>query len=243
MPRFAILVAVISIASLSCFAIQDKDEKKSTGDDPIGQELKKAKETYASETKASRSELLKAIDALIKGTAATGDLDAVEALRAEQAAFEKLGKLPTSAQLRAAVTVHEAANDKARESLRSALEKAIREYTMALKVDEAKAVKAELAGLKPDAPAVSTEPKASLPSLRFEYKEYQWAFGEKPVKMIHKDEGFCFLAQVWGINSGNAEKGEVYIGEDGYWYLDGTTYQGREFLKLKAMSVKVRLKE
>jgi hypothetical protein len=236
MKKLLVIVAVLGICSLSCFAFN-------ADDDPVASELARARESFATETKTALEKLSSAIESAIKETAVTGDLDAVEALRADQAAFEKSGKLPTSSQLRAAVAEHEKAVSKARESLRAALDKAVREYTKALKLEEAKAARAELARLEKKDAAPSATVKVPVSALSFEYKEYAWAFGQGPVKMIHKDEGFCFLTQVWGINSGNAEKGEVFIGEDGYWYLDGTTYQGREFLKLKAMSVKVRMKE
>jgi len=73
-------------------------------------------------------------------------------------------------------------------------------------------------------------------SPKFEYKTYQWEHNAPPVKMIHKDEGFCYLADVGGAFHGGAEVGRVYIGDDGFWYLHGST--GHGFLVIGAISVK-----
>ncbi len=74
-------------------------------------------------------------------------------------------------------------------------------------------------------------------SPKFEYKTYRWEHNAPPVKMIHKDEGFCYLADVGGAFNGGAEVGRVYIGDDGYWYLHGST--GHGFLVVGAMAVKM----
>jgi hypothetical protein len=74
-------------------------------------------------------------------------------------------------------------------------------------------------------------------SPKFEFKTYRWDYNEPPVKMIHKDEGFCFLSSLGGAFDGGAEVGRVYIGDDGYWYLHGTS--GRDFLVLGATAMKI----
>ena len=75
-------------------------------------------------------------------------------------------------------------------------------------------------------------------SRKFEYKTYRWEHNAPPVKMIHKDEGFCYVAGVGGAFDGGGEVGRVYIGEDdGYWYLHGSTAHG--FLVVSAMAVKM----
>ena len=55
--------------------------------------------------------------------------------------------------------------------------------------------------------------------------------------MIHKDEGFCYVADVGGAFNGGGEVARVYIGDDGYWYLHGST--GHGFLVVGAVAVKV----
>ena len=74
-------------------------------------------------------------------------------------------------------------------------------------------------------------------SPKFEYSTYRWENNAPPVKMIHKDEGFCYLAGVGGAFHGGGEVGRVYIGDDGYWYLHGSTAHG--FLVIGATAVKM----
>ena len=52
-----------------------------------------------------------------------------------------------------------------------------------------------------------------------------WRQGEPPVKLIRKDEGFCALTKVTGHFEGGDEGVKVYVGGDGYWYLDGYSEQ------------------
>jgi hypothetical protein len=68
------------------------------------------------------------------------------------------------------------------------------------------------------------------------YSEYKWSNGDKPVKMIRKEEGFCFLTEVGGHFAGGGEVVHVYIGPDGFWYLGGNS--GQPELWGKAMSVR-----
>lgn len=72
---------------------------------------------------------------------------------------------------------------------------------------------------------------------KFEYTTYRWEHNAPPVKMIHKDEGFCYLADVGGAFNGGGEVGRVYIGDDGHWYLHGSTAHG--FLVIGAVAVKM----
>ncbi len=55
--------------------------------------------------------------------------------------------------------------------------------------------------------------------------EFHWKQGEKPVRMIKKDEGFCYLANIHGHFEGAGEMVRVYLDEDGYWYLGGASNQ------------------
>jgi hypothetical protein len=74
-------------------------------------------------------------------------------------------------------------------------------------------------------------------SPKYEFTTYEWQHNAAPVKMIHKDEGFCYLADIGGAFDGGAEVARVYIGDDGFWYLHGTT--GRGFLVVRATAVKI----
>jgi hypothetical protein len=72
---------------------------------------------------------------------------------------------------------------------------------------------------------------------KFEYIRYSWQNNGPPVKMIHKDEGFCYMADLGGALNGGGEAARVYLADDGYWYLHGTTAHG--FLVAGAMAVKI----
>ena len=44
----------------------------------------------------------------------------------------------------------------------------------------------------------------------------------QPIRMIHSDEGICFLSLLRGRYSTPDDAARVYIDEsDGYWYLSG----------------------
>ena len=87
----------------------------------------------------------------------------------------------------------------------------------------------------PPAPPPAPSTAAGAESLTTEYRQYEWQRGGAPVRMISKDEGFCFLSAVGGHFAGGGESVRVYIGEDGFWYLGGSAAQE---LWGKAMSVK-----
>jgi hypothetical protein len=70
-------------------------------------------------------------------------------------------------------------------------------------------------------------------------KLYAWRQGEKPVKIIHKDEGFCVLASVGGRFEGVGESVHVYLADDGFWYLGGESNQ----TDVKATAFSVRFKK
>ena len=71
--------------------------------------------------------------------------------------------------------------------------------------------------------------------MRVEYQEYEWQRGGPPVRMIRKEEGFCYLTQLHGEFAGTGEQARVYIGDDGYWYLHGSALKP---LAATAMSVR-----
>ncbi|HEX3998619.1 MAG TPA: hypothetical protein VHX65_08730, partial [Pirellulales bacterium] len=57
------------------------------------------------------------------------------------------------------------------------------------------------------------------------FTEYHWRTGEPPVKMLHKDEGICFLSGIEGHFEGGGEEVSVRLADDGYWYLGGRSGQ------------------
>jgi hypothetical protein len=74
-------------------------------------------------------------------------------------------------------------------------------------------------------------------SPKFEYTKFRWDYNQPPVRMIHKDEGICYFTGIAGAFDGGAEAARVYIGDDGYWYLHGSS--GRGFMVLEAIAVKM----
>ena len=54
---------------------------------------------------------------------------------------------------------------------------------------------------------------------------HSWHQGEPAVKLIRRDEGFCALTSVSGQFEGSGELVEVYLADDGYWYLGGRSQQ------------------
>jgi hypothetical protein len=73
-------------------------------------------------------------------------------------------------------------------------------------------------------------------SLHAEVEEYQWQAGDKPVKMIHSDEGICFLSMIGGPWNRPGDEAHVWIDKDGFWYLAG----GDAEMKAFAQAIAVR---
>jgi thiol-disulfide isomerase/thioredoxin len=70
-----------------------------------------------------------------------------------------------------------------------------------------------------------------------DFKEVVWKQGDPPLKVIHKDEGFCVLASVAGHFDGFGESVKVYLDErDGFWYLTGTS--AKKGVRATAISIR-----
>ena len=149
-----------------------------------------------------------------------GSETAAKAVASFQEQAKKLGA-DHSARLKALADLQGRVLD---EASKNALERNdLREATELL---TAKVMIQSLAGAKP----------GGAPS--FTFQTFTWMEDKPPTKMIHQDEGFCFLTGVNGAFDGGAEGALVYIGEDGYWYLKGHTK--RELLRLHAIAVKIQ---
>src|SRR5690606_25714208 len=135
--------------------------------------------------------------AAIKTAAENGNLDAVKALLEEEAAFEDEAKLPTSQAMKKAASDYQSAINRARKAMADGYERAVSEYTKLLDIESADAVNKEMLAFKVQQGEPNPAPakKAKPP---FEYTFHWWKEGEPPVKMIHKDEGFCYLTSVSG---------------------------------------------
>ncbi len=71
-----------------------------------------------------------------------------------------------------------------------------------------------------------------------EVKEVIWRARDKPIKLIHKNDGFPLLSGVWGTFAGGGERVGVTLNEDGYWYLGGKS--GQRTLGARALVYKFR---
>jgi len=212
-------------------------------DGEVAGPLARARATYLAAVQKARGQVLAAIDARIKEVAQSGNLENVKSLQMVRKAFESDGVLPARTQVRAqALTEYSTSITQAREAMDAAFSAAVREHTKRLEIDRADAVKTEWAEFKKNAVVSETKagPTASVAggsAPGFETKVYTWTHGTAPVKMIHKDKGFCYLSSIEGLNHPNAESAWVYLGDDGFWYLGGSTYQKAPYLRVQAVSV------
>lgn len=203
--------------------------------DLVSEALEKAKAEYAKSIENAQHDYSNSFDASLQEVAKTGNLEAVKSLRSEKKTFEAEGKLATSQGMKKATLEFQKTIDSARKSMLKAYDTAVIDYTKQLRIDEADAVNGELAAFKLQADAKL--PKPSVKSSPFDYKFYTWNVGQQPIKMIHKNEGFCYLTVINGAFDAGSEGANIEIKDDGYWYLWGTTRTG--FLRLQAVAVKM----
>jgi sporulation protein YlmC with PRC-barrel domain len=67
--------------------------------------------------------------------------------------------------------------------------------------------------------------------------EYTWKAGESAKKMGHSSKCVAFLTYVQGKFAGGGEKGSIYIGDDGYWYLSGAQGGDGKDIMVKARCI------
>jgi hypothetical protein len=74
-------------------------------------------------------------------------------------------------------------------------------------------------------------------TFRAVYSEAAWDTKSGPVRMISKDEGFCFISGVGGRYEGNGEEAKLTVGTDGVWRLDARSGQGS--MTVRAIGVRI----
>jgi hypothetical protein len=224
--------------------------------DPVRADLDRAKAAHQEAVAKARAAFVAAFDTAIKDVARSGDLDAVKALQADKQSFESSGRVPSTGRMKAAGAEYQQAVRQAKSGLEKAYDAAVRAYTQKIDISQADAVKAEMQAFQkgrpiPAAPpptaaaatpvAPPTAPPAAArpapPQYTLEYKFYEWKKGDQPVKMIHKDAGFCALVGVHGGLNGAGESAEVTIEPDGYWYVSGRATN--RILEVRAVSVRI----
>ena len=219
----------------------EPDPKAEATKDPIRAKLAVARSAQEEAAKAARDALVNSIDESMKAVAQAGDLNGVTALKAERKAFEESGTLPTSPRLRAASAEYQKSLKQASATLDKAYDQAIKDLTKALKIDDAEAVRAEWQQTQrpTPAPAVAVPAPPKPPAAgAIEYTFYEWKKGDAPVKMIHRDEGFCYLVGINGALAGGGESVQITIENDGYWYLKCRSVNSQP-LNVRAVSVKL----
>jgi hypothetical protein len=111
--------------------------------DAIAEELQRAKDEHAAAVGREKEVVDFAFDQAIKATAATGKLEAVKTLMEQRKAFAADGTLPASELLQPAVATYRRNLAPIHQALLAAYDKAVKDYTRALKVQDATRVQKE----------------------------------------------------------------------------------------------------
>ena len=74
-------------------------------------------------------------------------------------------------------------------------------------------------------PAIAADLPPVSQTLPQSVEFHHWKQGDEPLKLIRKEEGFCALTSVTGHFQGGGEVVQVYVGDDGFWYLGGASQQ------------------
>lgn len=130
----AVICAVLSRFAAGTFAAEPAELLKN---------LEDAKSAYKGGTDSARAALLAAFDDATKTIAQTGDLDGVKTVRAERAAFEEKGTLPTSQRMRAPSNEYQRTIRHSAATMSKGYEDTIKELTKLLAIDQAEKVQAE----------------------------------------------------------------------------------------------------
>ncbi len=110
--------------------------------------LLQAKQVYVAVVDAAKQDLLVALDKHVKDVAATGDLDTVRIVLAAKQNLESNGVIPDDPKLATVTGPYLAVQGKAAEALVKSYEVTIREYTKALKIEQATALQEEMRALQ-----------------------------------------------------------------------------------------------
>lgn len=225
----AMVSLVVCVAAMSRVHADDRDLEA----------LENAKITFQESTAKAKTDLESAIEAMINEKAKAGSLDAVLQLRSAKDEFQSAGTVPSSPLMRSAASNYARSIRTARTQLELAYQKAIVEHTRELAIDKAESLRAELqafsSGELPNQPVHSS---VASQNLVMSYTFYAWEAGQPPVKMLHKNQGFCYLIAISGAFNGGGEHAQITLEPDGHWYLKGVTHQGALFLQAVGVTIK-----
>lgn len=116
--------------------------------DATTERVDRAEEDYRQSCEAARERLIEALNEAVFRAADKGDLEELEELEAQRAAFEDNGTLPPSRAVRRESLAYHRALERAADELGRVYERAIREYTRERRIDEARAMRTKLAMLE-----------------------------------------------------------------------------------------------
>lgn len=135
MQQFIFVSVILAATAQSAIAI--------AANEVVQAKLREAKSSYAASEQSLTEGLVGAIDKAISAAAATGDLAAVQILKAERHDFDKTRKLPVSPRLRIAVSEYTTGMRLADRALDGAYEAAKKELTKQMLFGEAEIIETE----------------------------------------------------------------------------------------------------
>jgi tetratricopeptide (TPR) repeat protein len=157
MNRHKVIFAAVAILSV-WFAVV------SFGADEIKDHLDQAKAAYTASIEKATRDATDSFDQQIRIVSQTGDLDAVQQLRAERAKFAASQAISTSSVMRAHMAQYRDARALAETRLRTAYEAAVSEYTKAGNFDDAQMIKRVMVERFSPQPAAPAPGSTTAPS-------------------------------------------------------------------------------
>ncbi len=133
--------------------------------DQIKNQLDHARDAYNTAVAKAATDLTGAFDAQIKAASQTGDLDAVELLRAQRKAFVSSKAVPTAVAMGKAVAQYQHAAMSAEATLKAAYETAISDYAKAGRFEDAETIRHAMdQGSVPGTPAGNRRGPTTMPA-------------------------------------------------------------------------------
>lgn len=204
-------------------------------------DLDKAWNAYEQAISAAAQRVYEALGKSRMAAREKGDLEAAKALRAATEAFEENGEWPTLREVEKVAADARADCKQAISDLGQAYVLAVQTLTKDTKLDDsvAESVEAERRKLfaldsgsvrgvrRPQRDDASSAAKTGkTPTAIPAYAFIEWkSGGAADTRLIHKDEGFCFLAGVEGNFEGAGESAMLSIDADGFWHLRAQSSQ------------------
>ncbi len=125
-------------------AAQDQPEER----DPTTERVERGEEEYEQRTAHARDELIEALNEAVYRAADQGDLEELEALEAQRAAFEEDGELPPSREVRREALAYHRAMERAKDDLLRVYERAVRDYTRERRITMARITRTKIGLLR-----------------------------------------------------------------------------------------------